>query len=129
MPPNTFKDTPACFQVANYGGPSGTSDQLLDDAIAQLGDLLDGSGRTAGEGLHLLLDLLALFLFALDVDLPAQQLGCQADVLALLADGEGELGIVDNDFQLLVGQVGDRDARNLGRLQSLLGEGDRKSVV
>ena len=75
------------------------------------------------KSLHLLLDFLALLLFALDVDLPAQQLGRQADVLSLLADGERELGVVDDHFELLFGQVGDGNAADLGRLQGLLGKG------
>src|SRR5208337_3760385 len=89
----------------------------------QLGDLLDGRGGSAGESLHLLLDLLALLLFALDVDLPAQQLGGQAHVLALLADGQGEVRVVDDDFELLFSQIGDGDAADFGRLQGLFGEG------
>ena len=74
-------------------------------------------------GLHLLLDLLALLLFALDVDLPAQQLGRQAHVLALLADGQRKLRVIDDHFQLLFGEIGNRNAAHLGRLQSLLGKG------
>jgi hypothetical protein len=50
---------------------------------------------------HLLLDFLALLLLALDVDLPAQQLGGQANVLPLLADGQRELAVIDDDFQML----------------------------
>ena len=74
---------------------------------------------------HLLLDFLALFFLALDVDLPAQKLGGEADVLPLLADRERELAIVDDHFQVLVRAVHDGDAADLGRLQSLLGEGHR----
>ena len=104
------------------GGDAG-GDQLLDDAVAQLGDLLDGRGGAAGHGLHLLLDFLALLFLALDVDLPAEQLGGEADVLALLADGQRELRVVDDDFELLLAEVGDGDAADLGRLQRLFGEG------
>ena len=76
--------------------------QLLDDAFSQFRDLLDRRGRAAGESLHLLLHFLALLFFALDVDLPAQQLGCQPDVLALLADGQRKLRVVHDHFKLLV---------------------------
>ena len=91
------------------GGDAG-GDEFLEDGFAELGDLLDRGGGTAGHGLHLLLDLLTLLLFALDVDLPLEELGGEADVLALLADGERELGVVDDDFDLLLGEVGDGDA-------------------
>ncbi len=82
-----------------------------------------GSRRAAGHGLHLLLDLLTLLLFALDVDLPLEELGGETNVLALLADGERELGVVDDDLDLLVAEVGDGDAADLGGLQGLFGEG------
>ena len=39
------------------------------------------------------------------------------------ADGQRELRVVDDDFELLFGQIGDGDAAHLGRLQRLLGEG------
>ena len=45
---------------------------------------------------------LALLFLALDIDLPAEQFGCQAHVLALLADGERELRIVDDHFHVLL---------------------------
>ena len=82
------------------GGDPG-SDKFLEDGIAELGDLFDRRGGAAGHGLHLLFDLLALLLFALDVDLPLEELGSEANVLSLLADGKRELGIVDDDFNLL----------------------------
>ena len=106
------------FNSSNAGG-----DQLLHNGVAELDDLLDGSGGSAAHGLHLLLYLLALLLFALDVDLPLQELGGKADVLALLADGKRELGVVNDDFDLLFGEVRDGDARDFGGLQCLLGEG------
>ena len=99
------------------------SHQLLDDRLAQLGHLFDRRRRTAAQRLHLLLDLLALLFLALDVDLPAQQLRGQTHILPLLADGQRELCVVDDDLQLLFGQIGDADAAHLGRLQRLLGEG------
>ena len=86
---------------AFYRRDSG-SNQLLDDAFAQFGNLLDRSGRAAGESLHLLLHFLALLLFALDVDLPAQQLGRQPDVLALLADRQRELRVIHDHLKLFV---------------------------
>jgi hypothetical protein len=86
-------------------------DQLLDDRLAQLGNLLNRRGRSAAHRLHLLLDFLALLFLALDVDLPAQQLRRQADVLALLADRQRQLRVVDDHFQLLVRQI-----HNLTRL-------------
>ena len=73
--------------------------------------------------LHLLLDFLALFLFALDVDLPAEKLGGEANVLPLFADGERELGVIDDDFKLLLAEIGDADAAYLRRLQRFFGEG------
>src|SRR6185312_13119108 len=97
--------------------------QLLDNAFAQLRHLLNGCHGSSAKALHLLLDFLALLFLALDVDLPAQKLGRQPHVLALLADGERELGVVHNDLKLLFGEVGDADAAYLGRLQSLFGKG------
>ena len=65
-------------------------------------NLLDRRGRLPAMRLHLLLDFLALLFLALDVDLPAQQLGRQAHVLALLADGQRKLRVVDDHFKLLL---------------------------
>ena len=104
------------------GGDAGC-DELFEDLLAELGDLLDGGLGVTGHGLHLLLDLLALLFLGLDVDLPLEELGGETDVLALLADGEGELGVIDDDFELLVGEVGDGDASDLGGLKGFLGEG------
>ena len=56
--------------------------------FAELGDLLDGRGRTAGERLHLLLDFLALLFFRFDVDFPVKKLGGKAYILAFFADCE-----------------------------------------
>ena len=83
---------------------------------------MGGLGVT-GHGLHLLLDFLTLLFLGFDVDLPLEELGGETDVLAFLADGEGELGVIDDDFELLVGEVGDGDAGDLGGLQGFLGEG------
>src|SRR6185437_9053532 len=74
---------------AGDAGPSEGS----DDALAQADE---GSQRgldrlpLAHQRRHLLFDLAPLLLFALDINLPAEQLGGEADVLPLLADGEGE---------------------------------------
>ncbi len=93
--------------------------QLLQHRVAEFGgNVLQRGSRVADQRVHLLLDLLTLLLFALDVDLPAQQLGGQAHILPLLADGKRELGVIDDDFQMLVVAVHDGDARDLGGLQS-----------
>src|ERR1700733_4516222 len=124
-----FSDPGNLFQLLGrhvcqrLDGGNARGDQLLDDAFAQFGDLLDGRRRSAGKSLHLLLDFLALLFLALDVDLPAEELGGETNVLTLLADGERELGVVDDHFQLLIGKVADRNTADLGRLQGLLGEG------
>src|SRR5881628_1600712 len=55
-------------------------------------------GRGDLELAELRLDLAALLLLALDVDPPAGELGRQPDILALLADGERELLVLDNHF-------------------------------
>src|SRR6185369_17777597 len=73
-----------------HRGNAGSA-QLLDNTFAQIRDLIERSGRRADQGRHLLLDLLALLLFALDVDLPAQQLGSKTNVPTFFADSEREL--------------------------------------
>ena len=78
----------------------------------------------SGERGHLRLDLLALFFFALDVDVPADELAGEADVLALLADGERELRIFDNNFEALRFRIDNLDARNFGGAQRFLRERD-----
>src|SRR6185437_2414564 len=105
-----------------HGGDA-AGHQFLDNGLAQLGDLLYGSGRAAGQSLHLLLDFLPLFFFALDVDLPAQQLGGETHVLAFFADGQRKLRVIDDHFKLLFAQVGDGNAADFGWLQRLFGEG------
>src|SRR6185312_1361460 len=105
-----------------HGGDA-ASHQFLDNGLAQLGDLLYGRGRAAGQSLHLLLDFLPLFFFALDVDLPAQQLGGKTHVLAFFADGQRKLRVIDDHFKLLFAQVGDGNAADFGWLQRLFGEG------
>ena len=78
---------------------------------------------------HLLLDFLTLLFFALDVDLPAEQLGGKADVLAFFADGERKLGVIDDDFEMLFAGIDNGDAADFGRLQRLFGEGDGVFVI
>src|SRR6185295_2498687 len=102
-------------------------DELLDRLVAdalQAAQLLDDALHAR----HLRLDLLALLLLALDVDAPAHELGGQADVLALLADGEGELLVLDHDLHDLLLFVDDGDPADLGRRQRLLHEHDRVLV-
>src|SRR5208282_3363220 len=112
-----------CHVGQRFDGRDTGSDKFLNDAFAEFSDLLDGRGRAARESLHLLLDFLALLFLALDVDLPSEKLRCKPNVLALFADGERQLRIVDDDFELLVSQVGDGDTADLRRLQSLFGKG------
>ena len=69
--------------------------------------------------LHLLLHFLALLFLGFDVDLPIKKLGGEPYVLALLADGERQLGVIDDDFNLLFIEVCDGDAGDLGGLQGL----------
>src|SRR5437588_6346259 len=94
--------------------------------------LLDGLGahdrqrsqRSGGgcEPRHFRFDFLALLLFALDVDVPADELARQPDVLPLLADCQRELRIFDDHFQVLVLRVSNLYARYFCRAQSLLRE-------
>ena len=73
-----------CFD----GGDAGC-DELLEDLVSPSSVTCSiGVVGSAGHGLHLLLDLLALLFFGFDVDLPLEELGGETDVLALLADGE-----------------------------------------
>src|SRR5262249_1079535 len=64
---------------SGHAGVDEALDGLVGDAVAlQAAQLVDHARHAR----HLGLDLLALLLFALDVDAPAHQLGGQADVLA-----------------------------------------------
>ena len=63
------------------------------------------------------------FFLGLDIDFPVEELSGEADVLALFADGQRKLGVVDDDFDLLVVEVGDGDAGDLGGLEGFFGEG------
>src|SRR5438045_3046343 len=60
---------------------------------------------------------------ALDVDAPAHELGRQADVLALFADGEAELLVLDHDLHDPLLLVEDRHAADLGRAERVDHEG------
>src|ERR1700730_18203714 len=73
-----------CHISQRFDCSDASRDQLLDHRSAEFSDLIDGSRWTALHRLHLLLDFLALFFFALDVDLPAQQFGRQPHVLSAL---------------------------------------------
>ena len=90
------------------------------------GHILERRGRLRRQRRHLQLHFLALLFFALDVDLPAQQLRREADVLPLLADRKRKLAVVDHDFKMLVRAVDHGDAADLRGLQRLLGERDRR---
>ena len=79
-----------------------------------------GSGRHQGG--HLRLHFLALLFLALDVDLPAQQFGREAHILALLADGKGELRIVDDDLHVLLERIDDHNPADLGRTKGMGGK-------
>src|SRR5260221_8411713 len=68
-------------------------------------------------------DFLALLFLALDVDAPAHELGGQADVLALLADGEAQLLVLDHDLHDPLLLVEDADAAHLGRRERVDHEG------
>src|SRR5438552_8948434 len=116
------------LQDVGEAGHAGV-DQLLGDLVAhpvafQRAQLLDDPLHAR----HLRLDLLALLLLALDIDAPAHELGREADVLPLLADGEGELLVLDHDLHDLLLFVDDRDPADLGRRQRLLHEDDRVVV-
>ena len=106
------------FHRAHTGG-----DAFLEHASPRPEHSRSESKWRAAECRHLLLDLLPLLFLALDVDLPSQQLRRQANVLAFLADGERKLRVIDDYFKLLIGQIGNADAADLGRLQGLLGKG------
>ncbi len=88
------------------------SGEFLQRSDSRRLDLFDGLWSNAfqhrqrrggrREGGHLLLDFTALLFFALDIDIPANELAGEANVLALFADGQGKLGILDNHFQLVI---------------------------
>ena len=75
------------------------------------------------------LHFLPLFFFALDVDLPAQQLGRQPHVLALFADGQRQLAVVHDHFQMFFRGINHRHTAHFGRLQRLLRKSHRVFVV
>ncbi len=120
---NFFEFARGVMSARGFDGGDASGDEFFEGWSRRVRDLLDGGRRTAAHGLHLALDLLTLLLFALNVDLPLEELGGEADVLALLADGERELSVVDDDFDLLFAEVGDGDAADLGGLQGFFCEG------
>ena len=77
------------------------------------------------EPFELRFDLAALLLFALDVDAPAGQLGREPDVLALLADRQRQLLVLDDHFHHALAIVDDRDALHLRRAERVGDERDR----
>ncbi len=106
--------------------PTPASDQRLHHVFGQA--VFDQHGnrraRRHQRG-HLRFHFLALFFFALDIDLPAEQLGRQAHILALLADGQRELRIVDDHFHVLFERIDDADAADLGGAERVRGEDHR----
>ena len=83
------------FDVVDAGGF-----HLFDGLGADAGERSERrSGR--GETRHLVFDFAALFFFALDVDIPADELAGQPNVLTFFADGERELRVFDDDFELV----------------------------
>ena len=75
-------------------------------------------GRAAQRhGGHLRLNFLPLFFLALDVNSPAEQARRQAHVLPLLPDGERQLRVVHDDFQVFLLGVENRDVIDLRRAQ------------
>src|SRR5215469_1815454 len=89
------------------------------------------SERRAGcrERGHLCFDFAAFFFLALDVDVPANQLAGEADVLAFFADGERKLRVLDNHFQALFLGIDDLDACDLRGAEPFLSEANRVLVV
>src|SRR6185437_11323860 len=53
------------------------------------------------------LDFAALFFFALNINVPADQLAGEANVLPLFADGEGKLRILDDHLEALLLRIHD----------------------
>src|SRR5512145_383697 len=107
---------------ALHAGVDQPLDPLGVDTVGlEAAQLLDHP-RHAG---HLDLDLAPLLFFALDVDAPADELGRQADVLSLLADGEAELLVLDDDLHDPLFLVGHGDAADDRGRERLLDELDR----
>src|SRR6267143_3394257 len=108
------------------------SRKFLDGGDPRRFDLFDGlrahtrerSQRRHGRSQlrHLFLDFLALFFLALDVNVPADELARQPDVLPLFANGQRKLRILHNHFQFFVLRIGDLHARHFRRAQRLLRE-------
>src|SRR6185437_1825183 len=78
---------------------------------------------------HLRLDFAALFFFALNINVPADQLAGEANVLPLFADGEGKLRILDDHLEALLLRIHELHTGDLGGAEGLLREGDRFLAV
>ena len=71
---------------------------------------------------------MAFLLFALDINSPPEQLRCQAHVLAFFPDRQGELAVIHDDFQVLVGLVQDAYPVDLSRAEGV-GRKSRRLLV
>src|ERR1700674_3310286 len=103
--------------------------QFLDQPLAQSSNNLQRSYGLRDQRRHLLLHFLPFFFFALDVDLPAQQLRRQPHVLPFFPDRKRELRVVHHHFQMLVRRIHNRHAAHFRRLQRLLRERNRILVI
>ena len=94
--------------------------QLLQHGVAEVGgDVFERSRGVADQRIHLLFDLLPLLFLALDVNLPAQQFGGEADIPPLFADGERELGVIDDDLEMFLVAIHNRDPLKPWRVAKL----------
>src|SRR5215469_15936687 len=113
--------------------------QLLDGGDSRGFELLDRlrshafqfskRGPRRCERCHLRFDLAALFLLALDIDVPSNKLAGQPDVLSLLADRQRKLRVFDDNFETLFFGFDDLYTRHLRRAECLLRESDRLLAV
>src|SRR5229473_1546925 len=103
--------------------------QLLDEPFTQAGHTFQRSGSGTHQRGHLQFHFLPLLFLALNVDLPAQQLRCQPDVLSLLTDGKGKLAVIHHNFEMLVARIHYGHTAHFGWLQRLFREGHRIFVI
>src|SRR5215813_11612475 len=103
--------------------------QLGNKLLSQIGNAVQRRGGLGGHRNHLLLHFLALLFFTLDVDLPAQELGREPNILPLLANGQRELAVVHHNFEMFLPRIKNGDAAHLGRLQCFFCKGDRIFVI
>ena len=68
---------------------------------------------------------LTLFFLALDVDLPSEQFCGQTHILSALADRQRQLRVIDDHFHLLIFDVHQIHAADLGRAQGVGGKRNR----